>query len=111
MPRWVILARMVRATFSYLNTPSTHFDFSYYVEQHIPRARGLLNPLRVEVDRCLSGEERGSLPRYICVVYLYFASLEDYLSALSAHGDELGRDVPNYTNAELEVLVSEVILG
>jgi uncharacterized protein (TIGR02118 family) len=100
---------MIRATFSYLAAPSAHFDFTYYVEHHIPLARRLLAPVRVEVDRGVSGEERGTVPRSVCVAHLYFATLDDYYDALATHGDELGRDVPNYTDAELEILVSELI--
>ena len=100
---------MIRATFSYLAAPSTHFDFTYYVERHIPLARRLLAPVRVEVDRGVSGEERGTAARCVCVAHLYFATLDDYYDALATHGDELGRDVPNYTDAELEILVGEII--
>lgn len=102
---------MVRASFSYLSAPSSHFDFTYYVDRHLPLARRLLNPTKIEVDRGVSGEERGSAPRYACVAHLYFASLEDYYTALEAHGEELGEDVPNYTNAELEIQVSEIVVG
>ena len=104
-----MLGGMIRATFSYLAAPSARFDFTYYVERHIPLARRLLEPTRVEVDRCVSGEERGSAPRYICVAHLYFATLEDYYCGLESHGDELGRDVANYTDTELEILVSEIV--
>jgi uncharacterized protein (TIGR02118 family) len=104
-----MLRFMIRATFSYLMAPSAHFDFAYYVERHIPLAQRLLEPVRVEVDRCVSGEERGSAPRCVCVAHLYFATLEDYYRGLERHGDELGSDVPNYTDAELEILVAEII--
>jgi uncharacterized protein (TIGR02118 family) len=100
---------MIRATFSYLSAPSARFDFDYYVGRHVPLARRLLEPVRIEVDRCVSAEERGSAPRSVCVAHLYFATLEDYYGGLETHGDELGRDVPNYTNAELEILVSEIL--
>ncbi|HVW24736.1 MAG TPA: EthD family reductase [Polyangiaceae bacterium] len=100
---------MIRATFSYLSAPSAHFDFDYYVDRHVPLARRLLEPVRIEVDRCVSAEERGSAPRAVCVAHLYFATLDDYYRGLETHGDALGRDVPNYTNAELEVLVSEIL--
>ena len=100
---------MIRATFSYLSTPEAHFDFDYYVGRHVPLARRLLEPVRVEVDRCVSAEERGSAPRALCVAHLHFETLEDYYRGLDAHGDELARDVPNYTNAELEILVSEIL--
>jgi uncharacterized protein (TIGR02118 family) len=102
---------MVRASFSYLSAPSSHFDFIYYVDRHLPLARRLLNPIKIEVDRGVSGEERGSTPRYTCVAHLYFASLDDYYLALETHGEELGEDMPNYTNAELEIVVSEIVVG
>jgi uncharacterized protein (TIGR02118 family) len=100
---------VIRASFSYLSAPSSHFDFAYYVDRHLPLARRLLNPIRIEVDRGVSGEERGSVPRCTCVAHLYFESLEDCYQALETHGEELGHDVPNYTNAALEILVSEII--
>ncbi len=100
---------MVRATFSYLKSASTRFDFTYYLTHHVPLAKRLLAPVRLEVDRGVSGEERGSEPRCVCVAHLYFATLDDYYAALETHGDELGRDVPNYTDAELEILVTEIV--
>jgi uncharacterized protein (TIGR02118 family) len=101
---------MVRVAFAYLFAPSVKFDFSYYVDRHLPLARSLLKPVRVEVDRGLSGEERGSVPRYVGVAYLYFEAVEDHYRALEEHGDALGNDVPNYTNAALEICVSEVVV-
>ena len=103
---------MIRATVLYSNAPGTRFDFDYYVHTHVPFSRALLEPsglIRLEVDRGVSGEEEGSAPGYVCAVHLYFHSARAFYDAMAAHGDALGDDVPNYTDAELEIQVSEMV--
>lgn len=103
---------MIRAAVLYPALPGHTFDFDYYLQQHVPMARRLLEGtglVRLEVDRGLSGEELGTPPRYACIAYLYFRSQEDYERAMGEHGEVLGRDVPNYTSVEPFVQVSEVI--
>lgn len=103
---------MIRASFLYRSAPEGRFDFDYYVGRHVPLARRLLAEhalLRLEVDRGVSAEERGSTPPYVCAAHLYFASVEHFYIAMDAVGDELGRDVPNYTDLVMDVLVSECV--
>jgi len=105
---------MVRATFSYLAATGSRFDFDYYLGTHVPLAKRLLGPsgmIRIEVDRGVSGEERGSLARAVCVAHLFFESAERFYEGMALHGDELALDVPRYTDHELETQVSEVVLA
>lgn len=104
---------MIRASFLYVARPSGRFDFDYYLGRHVPLARRLLTPLglvRMEIDRGVSGEEPRSTPRYACAAHLYFASADAFYEAMASRGDELGSDVPNYTDLEIETQVSEILL-
>jgi uncharacterized protein (TIGR02118 family) len=103
---------VIRASFLYPATPGTRFDFDYYLGQHVPLARRLLAGLglvKLEIDRGVSGEERGSEAPYICTAHLYFETLEGFYSAMDAAGDELGADVPNYTDTAIGVQVSDIV--
>jgi uncharacterized protein (TIGR02118 family) len=103
---------MIRASFLYRASPTARFDFGHYLDRHVPFARRVLSEhglVKLEVDRGISGEEAGSAPPYVCAAHLYFASAEAFYGAMAAVGDELGRDVPNYTDAEIETQVSEIV--
>lgn len=105
---------MIRASFLYRASPGNRFDLKYYVDRHVPMARRILEHLglvRLEIDRGLSAEEPGSAPGYACVAHLYFESAEAFYAAMAAAGDELGADVPNYTDAEMDVQVSEMLVA
>jgi uncharacterized protein (TIGR02118 family) len=105
---------MVRVTIAYLSETGTRFDFDYYLGTHVPLAERLLGPsgmIRIEVDRGLSGEERGSNARAVCVAHLLFESAERFYEAMALHGDALAADVPRYTDRDLEIQVSDVLLG
>jgi uncharacterized protein (TIGR02118 family) len=103
---------VIRASFFYPATPGARFDFEYYLDRHVPLARRLLGDhglVKLEIDRGVSGEELGSEPRWVCVAHLYFESVEDFYRALDAVGDELGADVPNYTDIAIETQVSDIV--
>ena len=103
---------MIRATVFYPNVPGSRFDFDYYLRNHVPFARTLLGTsglVRLEVDRGLSGEEEGSVPRFRCVSHLYFHTESAFHAAMAAHGEELDKDVAHYTDVELFVQVSEMV--
>ena len=103
---------MIRASFLYPVAAGTRFDFDYYLERHVPFARRLLagaGLVKLEIDRGVSGEERGSEPRCVCVAHLYFETVDDFYRAMDTVGDELGADVPNYTDIAIEVQVSDIV--
>jgi uncharacterized protein (TIGR02118 family) len=104
---------MIRASVLYANAPGGRFDFDYYLGTHLPFARGLLGSaglVRIEVDRGVSGEDAGTTARYACVAHLYFETVDAYYAAMAEHGEALGEDVPNYTDLELEIQVSEIVI-
>ena len=98
---------MIRASVLYAKTQDAKFDLNYYVEKHIPLVKARLEEyglVRVEVDK---GVEGGPAP-FVCIGHLYFNSLEDFQKGLEAHGEEIMGDVPNYTDIEPQIQVSEI---
>lgn len=56
----------------------------------------------------MSGEEPGSSPPYIAMGHLLFESVQAFQSSFGKHADQIVADVPNYTNAQPVLQLSEV---
>lgn len=88
------------------------FDHAYYVNKHMALVRERLGGLglrRFEVDRGIAGGAPGGPTPYIGAGHLYFDSVEDFQKAMKPHGKELFADVPNFTNIQPQVQISEII--
>lgn len=102
---------MYRISFMYPNTPGGRFDHRYYAQTHMPlverrfRSQGLL---RWEVDRGVAGAPSGSPAPFIAAAHLYYNSVAEFEAGMKAHGKELLGDVPNYTNLQPQVQISEI---
>jgi uncharacterized protein (TIGR02118 family) len=102
---------MVCISVLYPNTPGKEFDHAYYAQTHMPLVMDRLKSyglIRYEIDTGLAGGAPGSPAPFIGAGRLYFHSLEDFQKALAAHGPEILSDVPNYTDIELQIQVSEM---
>ncbi len=102
---------MICISVLYPNAPGKKFDHSYYAQTHMPLVMDRLKSsglIRYEVDTGLAGGAPGSPPPFACVGRLYFNTIEEFQSALATHGDEILRDVPNYTDIELQIQVSQM---
>ena len=109
-----ILIGMICLSVLYTNAAGKRFDYDYYAQKHLPLARERLKDLgmtRYEIDRGVSGPAPGSPPAFLCIGRLYFDTLEGFQQGLAEHGPELLADVPNYTDAELVLQVSETSTG
>ena len=62
---------------------------------------------RYEIDRGLGGVAPESLPAYLCIGRLYFDTMAGFQEGLAKHGQEIMADIPNYTDAEVVLQVSE----
>jgi len=81
---------------------------AYYLETHIPLVRRLLGAQLkgVSVDRGIGIP--GSPAPYQAIGHLLFDSVVDLQAALDTHGPALMADIPNYTNSQPAIQVSEV---
>ena len=103
---------MVRISVLYPNEPGRKFDHDYYAKKHMPLVHKRLSPLgllRYEVDKGLGGPTPESKPPFVAACYLYFNSAEEFRNAMGRHGAELMGDVPNYTDIQPQIQISEIV--
>lgn len=102
---------MVCIAVLYPNESGKKFDHDYYARTHMPlvmdrcKRFGLI---RYEIDRGLSGGAPGSAAPFISTGRLYFNSVDEFEKAMEAHGAEVLGDVPNYTDIQLQIQVSQM---
>jgi uncharacterized protein (TIGR02118 family) len=101
---------MIKASALYPYEEGKRFDLDYYLNRHLPLARELWGSAckGMEVDEGIRAGEPGSKPLYIVMFHVYFDSEEAYLAALLPHMDTLVADIPNYTDIQPIIQVSEV---
>jgi len=89
------------------------FDFDYYLEKHMPLVDSLYSNLGMkswQVDRGASLSSK--MPsNIVACAYLFFEDINTLKLALKNKGDEVMKDVKNFTNIEPSVYFSEVIVG
>jgi uncharacterized protein (TIGR02118 family) len=103
---------MIRFSVLYPATSGSHFHFDYYLGKHLEIAKRLLLPLglvRIEVDRGVAGFPPGSPALYHAIGHLIFPDITTCQSALAATAAELIADVPNYTDSQAVIQVSEIV--
>ena len=101
---------MVKVTAFYSNEEGKKFDMAYYFNKHIPMIQQKLGTAckRVAVEQGLGGAEPGSRAIYIIMFHLYFDSVEAFQTAFGPHAQAIMGDIPNYTNIQPTIQISEV---
>ena len=104
---------MIKVHIFYPPTPSGRFDMAYYCERHMPMVKARIGAACTSftVDAGLAGGAPGSPPTYVAVGALLITSVEALQAALATHGAEIMGDVPNYTDAQPILQISEVKVG
>ena len=102
---------MIRVMVLYPQAEGARFDHDYYEGRHMPFLREKLEPLgmiRAEVDRGLpSGPDQPA--SFVAVAHLIFETPEQFQKALESVGDEIMADIPNYTDIQFQLQVSEMV--
>jgi len=92
----------------YPNEPGT-FNQDYYLQKHIPLVKkrwtsmGLIDVRLVRGVGTLDGTP---IP-YQGMALLSFRSMQDFQKAVETHAQEIFSDIPNFTNAQPVVQISE----
>lgn len=89
---------MTRIVILYPNVNQNWFDKEYYLNNHVPLVKKCLEPYgmqKFELDIGIAGMN-GPAP-YFAIGYLSFESLNKFQQGMSAEGDKLMGDIPNYT--------------
>ena len=106
-------ARMIKVSILYPNKPGSRFDLDYYLDRHMPMTiEKLGDALRgVSVEYGLNGGAPDAPPLYTAMCHLLFDSVEAFVAAFTPHAAALEGDIPNYTDVEVGVQISEVKLS
>lgn len=101
---------MFRVSVMYPNEPGKRFDWDYYTGNHAPAVRQLssLGLARLEVDKGIGSAQPGDPAPFIAVAHLYFNTMEDLQSCMAKTSD-LMADIPNFTDIQPQVQISEVL--
>lgn len=103
---------MIKVSVLYPNNATSKFDMAYYLGKHIPMVQQKLgSALRgASVEQGLGGMQPGSAPAYLAMGHLLFDSVEAFQQAFGPHAQAIVGDIPNYTNTQPTIQVSEVKL-
>jgi len=101
---------MIRLTILYPNTPGSRFDFTYYLQTHMPMAEKLLAPVLkgLSVERGVLGTTPESPPTYSAMCHMLFDSIEAFMAAFLPHAETLQGDIKNYTDVEAVIQFNEI---
>ena len=101
---------MIKVSVMYPNGDGHTFDMDYYANQHLPMVGGLLgnNVKGSAIEKGIGGPE-GSPASYLVLSHLYFDSVEAFENSFGPNADTIMADLPNFTNAQPVIQISEVV--
>jgi uncharacterized protein (TIGR02118 family) len=102
---------MIRVAILYPKTESSTFDMGYYLSKHVPLVLARLSNMglrRVDVDAGLGGVAPDQPAPFAAIGYLIYDRVEDLQAGLATHGAELMGDIPNFTNVQPLIQVSQI---
>lgn len=102
---------MIKVTILYPNAEGKRFDMDYYASKHMPMIANLFGSSlkKLEIDKGLSGRTPDDPIPYLAIGYLYFESLSAYQNAFGPNAAKIRGDIPNYTNIQPIIQISEVL--
>ncbi len=102
---------MIKVTILYPNEDGKTFDMEYYSNKHMPMVASLLgDSLKLfTIDKGISGRTPDEPTPYLAIGYLYFDELSAYQDSFGPNAEKIVSDIPNYTNIQPVVQISEVL--
>ena len=102
---------MIRVSVLYPNNEGSKFDHDYYRDNHIPMVREKLGSalLDASIDKGIAGGAPGAPAPFACIGYLVFDSVEIFQEAFGANAEAIMGDIPNYTDIEPTLQISEIV--
>jgi len=103
---------MIKVSVMYPNTSDARFDMSYYLDCHMPMVRDLMGGVLkgMNVEQGLAGGQPGAPAPYVALAHLFFESVDAFQAAFAEHGGAILADIPNYTNTQPTLQISQVKL-
>ena len=102
---------MIKVCVLYPAGENKNFDMDYYYNTHVPLvSKTLGDALKLaSYDKGLGGGTAGSPAPFVAMANLFFNSMEEFGQAFAAGAPTLMSDLPNFTNIEPVVQISEVM--
>lgn len=102
---------MIKVSVLYPKTADSHFDLAYYRDTHMALVRDKLGDSckGTAIESGLAGGAPGEEPTYMAMGHLYFDAVADFQTAFGTHAEKILGDIPNFTNVQPTVQISEVI--
>ncbi len=103
---------MIKVSVMYPNKPDARFDHDYYRDKHMPMVKSRMGDacLSYSVDKGLGGGAPGAPAPYVATCDIYCESVESFQAAFGPHMKEIMADVPNYTDLQPVMQISEVVV-
>lgn len=101
---------MIKVSVFYPNNEGSRFDMDYNFNSHIPMVQEKLGTVLkgVSVEQGVGGPEPGSRATYVAMNHLLFDSVDAFESAFRPHAEAIMGDIPNYTDIQPIIQISEV---
>jgi uncharacterized protein (TIGR02118 family) len=103
---------VIKVSVLYPNTAGCKFDMGYYLEKHMPMVQQKLGSAckRMAVEQGIAGGGPGAPATYVAMGHLYFDTTDAFQAAFAPHAQAILADIPNYTNTQPTIQISEVKL-
>ena len=102
----------IKVSVLYPNEKGKTFDMDYYCNKHTPMVAGLLGDavIGASVENGLGGGDPGQAAPYTAMGNLYFETMESFQNSFGPNAEKIMGDLPNFTNIEPVIQVSEVLV-
>jgi uncharacterized protein (TIGR02118 family) len=103
---------MIKVSVLYPNSAGARFDHAYYRDRHMPMVKDKLGAacLHYTVDKGMAGGAPDAPAPFAAMCHLYCESADAFQQAFGANATEIMGDVPNYTDIQPVLQVSEVVV-
>ena len=101
---------MIKVSVIYPAGAGAKFDMAYYLTTHMPTVQKKAGAAleSIQVDEGLGGFPPGSPAPYLAMGHLVFESMDAFSAMIAAHGAWIQADMPNYTNTQPVIQISQV---
>ena len=102
---------MIKVAILYPNGDGKTFDMDYYSNKHMPMVASLFgDSLKLlAIDKGMAGRTPDEPIPYLAIGYFYFDKLSAYRNSFGPNAEKIIGDIPNYTNIQPVVQISEVL--
>lgn len=103
---------MIRVSVLYPQGADAKFDMDYFLKNHLNMVKEKLGDSckKITVETGLSGPAPGTEAAYAVMCHMQFNSVEEFQTAFTPHAETLMGDMPNYSNVQPVIQISEVKL-